>query len=256
MALERVPGTVFAVRESLLFRRVEEGAALLAQRSGRKQPSEKTVRNLVSCARAIRKVAFGDEPARESVHEALRRKKHSARVTRPRFRSAQWPAELVVEFEGYKAWKSAPILPPQEDRYRRRPSRESSFVTYHRHLNIYVGRLVRDRGHVSLTLEERCDPDRFAGFLSWFLEFDTDRGVTTAQGVAVTLAVVCRFLVAKDRLAERYVEGSRSGTCSTTWEGAQCMERRRGTCRRRGRRGSGGRGILRNWLKRRGTASR
>lgn len=205
----KLPMSLFQVSDALLARQAREGARLLAQRKNKQVATDKTLSNLVSCVKAIRNAALDGMATRQPVKEVLKRQVKSKRKKRLSFPFDAWPEALKEEWQAYKDWKMADFLPPAEERFRKKRSRERSFVAYKRNVNIYVGWFVRELGRQELTLEDLCNVDNYVAYLNWYLNMDADGGYHTAKETGVTLAVMSRYLVAKGRLEETGTDGRR-----------------------------------------------
>ena len=199
---DKLPLSLLGVSEKLLVRQLREGAFILTGQANRRPPSDKTVSNLVSGIKAIRKVAIAGQ-GKTSIRELLRQKAKPKRRTRPPFPKSAWPEALKQEWEGYKSWKQAPFLPPHEDRYRKGRSRDSSFSSYLRRINLLVGYLVREEGCHTLSLEQLVEPERYIRFMNHYLS-SGEGGYATAKDVGITLANLSQYLVAKGRIEEHY----------------------------------------------------
>lgn len=206
--LGKLPLSLLQMSDALLGRKVREGATLLAERSQKKIPADKTVSNLVSCAKAIRKAALVGLPERHSVKDVLKAQPKTKRKKRPSFPASAWPEGLEREWQDYLAWKKADFLPPSEERFRKKRSRQRSCETYLRNVNMYVGWFVREQGYTEVTLVDLCNVDNYAAYLNWYLGLDTSSGYHTAKETGVTLAVMSRYLVAKGRIAEKDENGN------------------------------------------------
>lgn len=205
--LAELPLSLLQVSDALVARQVREGAKLLAERRRKKVPSDKTLSNLVSCVKAVRKVALNGMGVRLPVDKAVRSRAKKKRRPRPAFPSDSWPDTLNVDWQRYKDWKMADLLPSAEEQFRKKRSREQSFVSYKRNVNMYVGWFVRELGRQELTLEDLCDVNNYVAYLNWYLNLDPDSGYHMAKETGITLAVMSRYLVAKSRLEETGLDG-------------------------------------------------
>lgn len=196
----RLPLSVLQQNDTLLARQVREGARMLAAKRGKELPSDKTLSNLVSCLKGVQKVACRDLPQGQSIRERL--KARPKRTQRPGFLKSRWPEPLKEEWDAWKVWKTADFLPMAEAKYRKSKSRESSFKSYLRKINPYVGFLVQQQGREVLTLVDLCTVDNYLAFLNWYLSLDADGGFYGAKEAGVTLAVLSQYLVAKGRIEE------------------------------------------------------
>jgi len=205
--LGKLPLELLRIDDGLLGRQLREGSKLLAARSGRQPPSEKTLSNQASCLRAIRNVAIGEHVGRLSVTDALSRRANKQVRNRPHFSTEAWPEALKQEWEAYKDWKLTPMLPPEEARYRKGHVRELTLNTYLRCVNMYVGYFVKELGRGEVTLENLCDPANFVAYLNWYLHATSEGGYCAAHDTGVALATVSRYLVAKGRIGEEVADG-------------------------------------------------
>ena len=203
----KLPLSLLQVSNPLLARQAREGARLLAEQRNKQVATDKTLSNLVSCLKAIRNAALDGMATRQSVKEVLKGQVKTKRKKRPPFPFDAWPEALKEEWQAYKDWKMADFLPSAEERFRKKSSRERSFVAYKRNINIYVGWFVRELGRQQLTLEDLCNVDNYVAYLNWYLNLDADGGYHTAKETGVTLAVMSRYLVAKGRLEETDTDG-------------------------------------------------
>ncbi len=203
----RLPLSVLQRNDTLLARHVREGARILAARRGKELPSDKTLSNLVSCLKGIQKVACRDLPQGQSIRERL--KARPKRTQRPGFLKSRWPETLKEQWDAWKVWKTADFLPMAEAKYRKSKSRESSFKSYLRKLNPYVGFLVQQQGRADVTLVDLCTVDNYLAFLNWYLSLDADGGFYGAKEAGVTLAVLSQYLVATGQLDETTQDGTK-----------------------------------------------
>lgn len=151
--LARVDAEVLRVNDSLLGRYVEEGAALLNAHRKNAVPSEKTIKNLVFCCKAVRAGLPNGMACGKSLYRVmLERPKLKYRKA---FYRSEWPVSLTQDYQGYVAWKMKSILSQEEgERFRRRVCRPVTMAAHTSRLNRYIGYLVRERG-LSITNDAR-----------------------------------------------------------------------------------------------------
>jgi hypothetical protein len=197
--LLQVPLSALEVSESLVARHVVEGVYMLAKQGKGKEPTKKTIANLVSCLRAIRIIILKHRnvPSEGKPVLALleERPKRRSRAVFPR---SLWPWQLQREWCAYRTWKTTPFLTVAEGaEYRRRICRPSTIDNSHLlSTNRYVGFLVRKCGMTDFGLVEVCDPERFTRYLSWYLSQNEGGGYVGAHTTATTLATISQYLVA------------------------------------------------------------
>lgn len=205
--LAKLPLSLLQVSDALLARRVREGARLLAEGSGKQVPSDKTLSNLISCLKAIRRVALEGVSERQSVTDVLAGRKRQKVSNRPIFRTSDWPETFRIDWEAYVVWKTSPFIPTAEEQFRPNRAKAVSLYAYRRQLNMYIGYLVRDCGMADLILEDLCDPDNYVRYLGWYLSPDATSGYHTARDTGIALAGVSKYLVAKGRIDEDTADG-------------------------------------------------
>lgn len=198
--LSKVAGKQLCVNDAVLGRAVERGAAVLNARK-EKPASEKTLKNLISCCKAVRQAAGeGRGALRRSLYQVERDR--PKRRYRPPFPKAVWPEALREDFEGYARWKTKAFLSPEEGaQLRRKASRPITVKAYANRIAQYVGFLVRERGLLELTLVDLCRLSHYADFLNWYLNCDAVGGYRNAQSTGTTLGTIAQYLVATGRLA-------------------------------------------------------
>lgn len=208
--LELVPAASLNVRELLLSRYVEEGLTALCARANKRLPGEKTLKNLISYARAFQALVLGKEgvPTAGLSPSQLKRSRPKRRA-RKHFSRKLWPEGLKTEWQSYTAWKMQPVLSPHEERFRKKPCRWVSIDSQGERLNVYVGWLIREEKRQDLNLLDLCDLETFSRYLNWYLAQDADGGYTTAKMAATTLATLSQYLVAKNKIAEQTTDGQR-----------------------------------------------
>lgn len=204
--LTKVAQRDLIVNDYVLGRTVEQGAALLNARKA-KLASEKTIKNLISCCKAIQaSVRDGGRPGGKSLSIAMR--DMPKRKYRKPFPKRLWPESLQKNFEGYANWKMKAILSPEEGEHLRRTvCRPISIQAHIARINQYVGFLVRERGMGDLTLSDLCQLSHYADFLNWYLECDAIGGYMTAQSTGTTLGTISQYLVAMGRLPRKSANG-------------------------------------------------
>lgn len=202
----QIPLAALEVAEPLLPKLVMQGAELLAAAGNSRQPTKKTVSNLVSCLKAIRAVVFEGQnlplqgkSARKRLSELPKRK------SRIRFPLAGWPPRFATEWQAYREWKIKPMLADSEGpAYRRTRCRATTIDDVHiSNINPFVGFLVRECGMSSFGLVAACNPELFRSFINWHLSQDADGGYVFLKGTATVLATLSQFLVATGQLPER-----------------------------------------------------
>lgn len=202
--LSELPLSSLEGAEELMCDHVRNGALLLA--SAFREPSSKTISNLVSCFKRIRRVVL---ETRNVPLEGLSARKLLAALPKRRIRSgfakSAWPERLKREFAAYRDWKIKPILTESEGRaLRKQPCRPITIDKKQvSDLNRMVGYMVRERGILDFGLLEMCDPDMFAAYLNWHLSQEADGGYVTAKHTSIALALVSRYLVATGQLEQR-----------------------------------------------------
>ncbi len=201
---ELVPATSMDVREMLLGRHVERGLELLCAKTGKQVPSEKSLKNLISCCRALQVVALGGKPAAlAGKGSSERRRNRPKRKVRGHFSRTGWPEALKAEWRGYADWKTKPILTPDEGaKYRKKVCREISMEAQQERVNAYVGWFVRERRQADLTLVDLCKLENYSSYLNWFLAQDANCGYSNAKMTGTTLATLSQYLVATGQLEE------------------------------------------------------
>lgn len=208
--LELVPAESLNVRELLLARFVEEGLSALCARTNKRVPGEKTLKNLISYARALQALFLAEQGiAKPGLSPSELKRSRPKRRARQNFYRRLWPEALKAEWQDYATWKMQPILPPHEERYRKKPCRWVSIDAQAERVNGYVGWFIRVEGRRHLSLLELCDLEAFSRYLNWYLAQDADGGYTTAKMAAVALGTLSQYLVAKGRLAEHTEDGRR-----------------------------------------------
>jgi hypothetical protein len=205
--LSKLPLSLLQVSDALVARQVREGARLLAEHSRKAIPGDKTLSNLVSCLKAVRKVALEGLAPRQTVTQVLKGKVKPKRRTRPSFPSDSWPEGLKDEWQGFLAWKTVDFLPSNEERFRKKRVRQTTCKAYLRKTNVYVGWFVRELGRSALTLEDLCDLDNYVAYLNWYLNLEAGGGYASAKETGVTLVTLSQYLVAKGRLSEDHIDG-------------------------------------------------
>jgi len=199
------------VRHLLLGRRVERGARLLAERRDRAAPREKTLKNLISCCRALQALALdGKEPGQAGMSASELRRSRPKRKALPAFPQSEWGKDLVEQWEGFGLWKTKPILTPAEGkRYRKKACRPVTVEAHRERINPYVGWLVREKGRTELALRDLPAPQLFSEYLNWVLAQPHESGYTNARMTGIALATLSRYLVAKGELPELTPDGER-----------------------------------------------
>ena len=174
-----------------------------------REPSSKTISNLVSCFKRVRLVAL---KINNVPHEGLSARKLlkalPKRRIRPGFAKSAWPERLKQEFATYREWKTKPVLSEAEGgALRREPCRPITVDQKHvSDINRMVGYMVRERGVLDFGLLDICDPEVFTAYLNWHLSQEADGGYVTAKHTSIALALISRYLVATGQL-----ERSRDG---------------------------------------------
>lgn len=205
--LSKLPLSLLQVSDALLARRVREGAQLLTEGGGKRIPSDKTLSNLISCLKAIRRVALEGVSERQSVTDVLAGRKRQKISSRPIFPTSGWPESFRIDWERYVVWKTSPFISSAEEVFRPDRAKPISLDAYRRQLNMYIGYLVRDCEMAELTLEDLCDPENYVRYLGWYLGPDATGGYHTARDTGIALAGVSKFLVAKGRIDEGTADG-------------------------------------------------
>lgn len=195
----------------LLGRYVERGATILAERRQRNIPSEKTIKNLIACCKALQVLALdGKDPKQAGRSASQRRRSRPKRQTLPHYSQSEWSAELEQAWAGYAAWKTKPILTPAEGkRYRKGPCRAITIATHRERVNPMIGWLKRHKGHDIVTLRDLANPQNYAEYLNWALTLfkTTKSGYSNARMTGITLTTLSRYLVATNALPEHTQEG-------------------------------------------------
>lgn len=210
--LELVPVTGFDIGRLLLGQHVEQGARLLAARSGKAVPSEKTIKNLIACCRAVQAFALDHKPeqARGSSLRSQKAKGPKPKK-RPAFPRDAWPESLKAEWQRFETWKMQPVLSAAEGAHlRKKVNRAISAKSWGRSLNAYVGYLVREQHLTDLRLLDLCNEPRYSAYLNWHLSLDVPGGYVAAKNVGIALALVTRYLVATGQLAEHLPTGQQA----------------------------------------------
>jgi hypothetical protein len=204
--LSAVAQECLIVSDFVLGRAVEQGAAWLNAHKAR-PASEKTIKNLIACCKAVQTVVRGSgQPAGKSLFIAMRDR--PKRKYRKPFPQRLWPQSLLHDFEGYAQWKTKAILAPEEgEQLRPTVCRPVTIQAYIFRINQYVGYLMRERGLDNLTLVDLCQQGFYADFLNWYLECDAVGGYVTAQSTGTTLGTISRYLVAMGRLPQKASNG-------------------------------------------------
>ena len=202
--LELVPASTLEVNESLLVRQVVKGAELLAARSNNSTPSEKTLKNLIACCKAVQTTCMADRPGDfQPKSPAKMRKERPKRKSRPRFARERWPEPLKQDWQGYFSWKTKDILRPEEgERLRKKTCRPISLEAHARRINPLVGYLVKERKLRDFDLTTVCNLDYYIDFLNWYLNQEADGGYNGAKDTGTTLATISQYLVAMKRMAQ------------------------------------------------------
>lgn len=199
--LSKVPLKHLLVNDAVLGGAIERGAARLNAHK-KKPTSEKTLKNLISCCKAIREVVRDGELAVQRSLYQVMREQPKRRYRKP-FPKRMWPASLQQDFEGYAVWKTKTILSTEEGEHlRRKASRPITIKAYINRITQYVGYLVRERGLSDLTLVDLCRPSYYADFLNWYLNCDAVGGYQNAQSTGTTLGTISQYLVAMGRLPQ------------------------------------------------------
>jgi hypothetical protein len=202
---QNLPLRALEVSEQLVARHVIEGAELLAARAERKQPTKKTLANLVSCLRAIRTALFADKLVPVKPKSTLKRLAElPKRRSRVRFPKSLWPTRFAKEWHGYRDWKTKPLLTASEGAsYRRDRCRSITIDKVHvSGINPYVGFLFRECKMDAFGLVEACNPELFKRFINWHLSQDADGGYVLLKQSSSVMATLSQYLVATGQLAE------------------------------------------------------
>jgi hypothetical protein len=204
---EQIPLSALEAAEPLVAKQVVRGVELLTahSKSESKQPTKKTISNLVSCLKAIRAVVLKGrsvspqgKSARKQLSELPKRR------SRRRFPVTDWPSRFASEWSDYRAWKIKPLLTASEGAsYRRTPCRPRTIDDAHiSNINPYVGFIVTVCGMHSFGLVDVCSPELFGQFINWHLSQDADGGYVFLKGTASVLATLSQYLVATGQLPE------------------------------------------------------
>lgn len=202
------PADALDVSDTLLEARVEGGAEILAARQEKAAPSRKTMRNAVSCCRAVRQAVFG------KVQQKTTRQRLAAlpkRRYRQKFSFTDWPAELSDAWQKFADWKCQKYIPEKEKPYRAKICRTQTIESKRQQLNSYIGYLVRQNSEPPLTLQALCNLDTFRAYLNVYFSENANGGYQNAKNNATTLALVGKYLVAKGYLPEQ------NGATKTLW---------------------------------------
>ncbi len=205
--LELCPADVLDESPAVIGLRVTEGARVLAERQGKPSPSDKAVRNAISCCRAIQHVVFEQQPQRSTHQRLIALPK---RRLRKKFSYNDWPAELLQQWRAFSDWKCQKYMPEPERRFRKKVCRPQTIESKRQQLNGYIGYVVAQGLAEEPTLEMLCNLTTYQAYLNVYFAQEADGGHRNTRNNAVTLALIAKYLVAKGRLAEHTESGRAS----------------------------------------------
>ncbi len=208
LALDEAPAAMLLDPVMTLVGKVELGAKLLNARKRRVEPSEKTIKNLVACCRAVRDVVYGDGRAARSLTPNQVLKARPKRRIRVRLAREDWPQPLAEEWRSYQAWKTKPVLAPSEGAHlRRRLCKPISIEAHAKRVSPLVRYLKDELGMSEVSLVDLVDVERFPAFADWYLAEDADGGYDSVQQTAITLATISKYLAASKRIEQAGGDG-------------------------------------------------
>ncbi len=202
--LELCPADVLEASPTVIGLRVMEGAKGLAARQNKPPPNDKTIRNTVSCCRAIQHAVF-EHKIQKSTHQRLIAL--PKRRLRKKFSYNDWPAELLRQWRAFSDWKCQKFIPEHERRFRKKICRPQTIESKRQQLNGYIGYVVGQGRAEELTLEMLCNPATYQAYLNVYFAQEADGGHRNAKNNTVTLALITQYLVAKGELLERTESG-------------------------------------------------
>ena len=182
---------------------MEQGAKLLNARRRRLEPSEKTIKNLVACCRAVRDAVYGAGSVARTLTPNQMLKARPKRRIRKSLARADWPQPLASEWEGYSTWKTKPLLKASEGGHlRRRLCKPNTLVTHAKRVSPVI-RYLRDQlGMTEVRLVDLVDVERFPAFAEWYLAEDADGGYDAVEDASTTLATISQYLVATKQIGQ------------------------------------------------------
>lgn len=202
--LELCPADVLEASSTAIGLRVTEGANLLAARQHKPSPNDKTLRNAVSCCRAIQQAVF-EQQVQRSTHQRLIAL--PKRRLRKKFSYNDWPAELLRQWQAFSNWKCQKFIPEHERPFRKKVCRPQTIESKRQQLNGYVGYVVGQERAEEPTLATLCNPTTYQAYLNVYFAQDADGGHRNAQNNSVTLALISKYLIAKGELSEQTKTG-------------------------------------------------
>ncbi len=202
--LELCPADVLEASPTVIGLRVTEGVKLLAARQSKPPPHDKSVRNAVSCCRAIQGAVF-EQQLQKSTHQRLLAL--PKRRLRDKFSYDAWPTELLREWQAFSDWKCQKFIPEHERAFRKKICRPQTIDSKRQQLNGYVGYVVGQKRVDEPTLATLCNPSTYQAYLNVYFAQEADGGYLNARNNSVTLALISKYLVAKGKLPERTETG-------------------------------------------------